>query len=654
MQPGPHFKWAHVWIAIVLGVVLGVLSVSEGLAQPGQSHDPALPKSAHSVSSYIPKKIIVIERSDVISTAETVVNGDMGLALSCDNITGKRIPLNWIPSGVSLRLFPDWSTTTPLVICIYDIPVTRTPEIVSERFNQFFKNYPGTLAGYANVDLLIGAFPYMVEGSPLKMGGAAQPTQFTIQSAWGQIKLQRNGARTVGQTGDGKMVVVFDTYNATTMLPPYIEVVASDPSSMPDWHPTETYLYPSQCLVVPQPIPGHGPIVANLVHYVAPGADLRLKPVLNDWGYANLSDVLVGIAQEIEVAKTEERLTTTIFNFSWGVRSFPKPSDSQDIAALYTLLDAADGVGITSVAAAGNGSSIVSQPADSPADFPFVLSVAATHPTGDNLASYSNRPATGGVAAPGGDRSFDSYTCPSKDSTLGCDEQRCLVGMESDISYRYIQGTSFSAPQVTGLVALLKEKYPEMTPAQVRKQILETTTPDIGVINICRALEGVNCEEPDPNGLFLSGCSIAVHPGQEFTIQANASIRTQAVSGLGGTLKSDPDFAQPISATFEALFPPPPASIVGANIVNSQEGTWIWAQAMQRPQSAFSAVITQPVASIRYQATQPGTFFLTFTDATFADSDGFVLSKHVSGCWVHVSQSSPHDPPALYMPFVTH
>ena len=65
--------------------------------------------------------------------------------------------------------------------------------------------------------------------------------------------------------------------------------------------------------------------------------------------------------------------------------------------------------------------------------------------------------------------------------TLGASYSVWGVDLQAEGSYKYLYGTSFSAPMVTGAVGLLKAVNPTLRPGQI-KQILVTTGP---VINMC-------------------------------------------------------------------------------------------------------------------------------------------------------------------------
>ena len=119
---------------------------------------------------------------------------------------------------------------------------------------------------------------------------------------------------------------------------------------------------------------------------------------------------------------------------------------------------------VTFVIAAGNDEKDAADviPAALSSQLPNAITVGGTH-SGDEFhirAFYSN---------------YGSVI------TLGASYSVWGVDLQAEGSYKYLYGTSFSAPMVTGAVGLLKAVNPTLRPGQI-KQILVTTGP---VINMC-------------------------------------------------------------------------------------------------------------------------------------------------------------------------
>lgn len=130
--------------------------------------------------------------------------------------------------------------------------------------------------------------------------------------------------------------------------------------------------------------------------------------------------------------------------------SFAGPSDP----AIHRSIEAAFKKGIVLVAAAGNDGP--KSPPLFPAADPEVIAVTATDAE-DKLFAQSNRGRHIAVAAPGSE----------------------ILVAAPDASYQVQSGTSFSAAEVSGIVALMLQRKPDLTPTAVRA-ILLATAKDLG------------------------------------------------------------------------------------------------------------------------------------------------------------------------------
>jgi subtilisin family serine protease len=132
--------------------------------------------------------------------------------------------------------------------------------------------------------------------------------------------------------------------------------------------------------------------------------------------------------------------------------------------------------GVVLVAAAGNdGTGKRNAPYSYPASFPGVISVAAAD-NGLRRASFSNRNSLVTVAAPGVD----------------------VLGAGPGDEYWVGRGTSQATALVSGVAALIKSRYPQMSPALVAQALISSATgrpsggydtgTGFGVVNAARAL----------------------------------------------------------------------------------------------------------------------------------------------------------------------
>ena len=130
--------------------------------------------------------------------------------------------------------------------------------------------------------------------------------------------------------------------------------------------------------------------------------------------------------------------------------SFAGPADP----AIHRSLDAARKKGIVLVAAAGNAGA--KSPPLYPAADPNVIAVSATDAE-NKLFEQSNRGTYIAVAAPGAQ----------------------ILVAAPDSGYEVSSGTSYSAAEVSGIVALMLQRKPDLTPDKVRN-ILRATAQDLG------------------------------------------------------------------------------------------------------------------------------------------------------------------------------
>jgi len=202
----------------------------------------------------------------------------------------------------------------------------------------------------------------------------------------------------------------------------------------------------------------HGTAVAGIIAAadpqfagVAPEATIYSYKVLATSPLANGDDFSGARAIQDAVEDGAD-----IANCSWGAGP-ANDGTSRDARAAA----AAWGLGLAVVKSAGN---LGPGPATmtSPADAPGIIVVGATDTDGQQVQDYSSRGPAGGkpgpdAVAPGG----------SAAGSISC----CLLGGGfGDAGI----GTSFAAPHVSGLLALLLEDDPDLIPDQLKERLLAT------------------------------------------------------------------------------------------------------------------------------------------------------------------------------------
>ncbi|HWW75616.1 MAG TPA: S8 family serine peptidase, partial [Pyrinomonadaceae bacterium] len=237
---------------------------------------------------------------------------------------------------------------------------------------------------------------------------------------------------------------------------------------------------------------------------VAPGATIIGVKVLQE-GTGSFGAVISGILYA-STPQTEGGAGADIINMSLGA-TFPKAGGSSTlIAALNKAVNYADRNGVLVVSAAGNGgldldhsASVVSVPAESGSG----IAVSATGPEGYAVgypngatnfrapASYTNYGnSVINLAAPGGDaRLPGNAVClvpavPAGNLVAPCWAFDLVLSTSrgrgaSTTSYTFAAGTSMAAPVVSGVAALVKQRFPGISLGALKAK-LQNTADDEG------------------------------------------------------------------------------------------------------------------------------------------------------------------------------
>ena len=191
---------------------------------------------------------------------------------------------------------------------------------------------------------------------------------------------------------------------------------------------------------------------------LSPGATIMPVKVLDDFGQSTSSVVAAGIDWATDNG-------ADIINLSLGNPLCPWPCDDP---VLNAAIDAAVTAGVLIIAASGNDGGSVAYPAN----HPDVVGVGAVGADG-LITSYSSRGPDIDLVAPGGDLAQDLNSDGDPDGILV--ESFDSFGWD----YFYWDGTSFAAPIVTAVAAMVMELSPEAPAAAVRAA-LEVTAIDKG------------------------------------------------------------------------------------------------------------------------------------------------------------------------------
>ncbi|GLW66142.1 hypothetical protein Arub01_43860 [Actinomadura rubrobrunea] len=211
---------------------------------------------------------------------------------------------------------------------------------------------------------------------------------------------------------------------------------------------------------------GHGTHVASIVagsgaasdgerRGVAPDARLLVGKVLGDDGFGTESSVIAGMEWAAPRAK--------VVTMSLG----GDPTDGTDPLA-QAVDRLTDRYGALFVAAAGNsgGISLIETPGSADA----ALTVGAVDGR-DRLAEFSSRgPRTGRYAAK------PEIVAPGVD-IVAARAAGTSMGDALDTHYTSASGTSMATPHVAGAAALLLQKHPGWTPAQLKSALVGSAAP---------------------------------------------------------------------------------------------------------------------------------------------------------------------------------
>jgi subtilisin family serine protease len=308
------------------------------------------------------------------------------------------------------------------------------------------------------------AFEHVGVGSPLQdtlQGTSINPTGAGVRvGVFDTSPFTPTAAASVGDAGGvhtETIQVVTPTLELKVSYPEMRSLTAADPETATD-------------------VRDHGLFVAGLIHAVAPDSDVRLIRVLNQYGCGDLFTLNKALYRFIAEMETERgMLDGTVINLSLGVlkpASDDVESTDQEVITIDDSLEvlAQDTVeslraavllahsrGAVVVAAAGNDSYVKGKPLPPqiPAKYPFVIGVAGSN-VYRGRACFSN---WGDVSAPSGDARSDGMPGPCEPRAIecsgDCDEAVISLVRSPDMDYAYWRGTSFSAPLVSGLAALI-------------------------------------------------------------------------------------------------------------------------------------------------------------------------------------------------------
>lgn len=267
-------------------------------------------------------------------------------------------------------------------------------------------------------------------------------------------------AENMGYTGKNIGIAILDTgiYPCNDFIKPKNRILA-----FKDFVNSKTTPYDDN---------GHGTHVAGIAcgsglnskgkyKGISPNANILALKVLGEDGNGNSSDVLAGIQWVID---NKEKYNIKIMNLSIGTDN-NSPNDP-----LILAVEKAWDLGVIVTIAAGNNGPD-RQSISSPAISRKIITVGSSDDDnkatiwGNNLVNFSGRGPTPeciikpDVVSPG----VNIVSCLSKSKSIN--KRKSKVVEENYVS---LSGTSMSTPIVSGAIALLLEKHPELSPNDVK------------------------------------------------------------------------------------------------------------------------------------------------------------------------------------------
>lgn len=224
---------------------------------------------------------------------------------------------------------------------------------------------------------------------------------------------------------------------------------------------------------------GHGTVVAGVIRDVAPGVSIlsvRQSSAHYRMADADSAGTLASLADAIHAALDAGAQVINISVVSCV------PADQAallDAAVLDHALTRAEEQGTVVVSASGNdGGACHPGAVVYPAHSPTVLPVAARHVDDPHALAEYSLAGDNVLSAPG---RVSAGVSPSGEGwAVGM-----VTGRGQEVAF---EGTSFAAPVVTGVAALLRQRHPGDSAAQVRERIRQSAEPSHGAVDPHAAL----------------------------------------------------------------------------------------------------------------------------------------------------------------------
>ncbi len=285
--------------------------------------------------------------------------------------------------------------------------------------------------------------------------GLSSDDSLKLQVSESNIVINQPYAINNGFTGDGVSVAVLDTgtdYTNNTFGCTAVGIPTSCPIKfIQDFAPEDNQLDSN----------GHGTIMSGIITSVAPEADILVMDIFN-----NNSASSTHIASAINwVISNAGAYNIASVNLSLGDGSLNSTYCDGSTPSIYKLLfDSLVSIDVIPVVSSGNDG--YSTGINSPACTSSALSVGATYD--------SSRPSTTWSSVPCTDNNIttDSIPCFSNSASI---LDMLAPGAITSVTGTNSGGTSNAAPFVAATAALLKQQSPDITSAEMRSVLINSS-----------------------------------------------------------------------------------------------------------------------------------------------------------------------------------
>jgi len=323
-------------------------------------------------------------------------------------------------------------------------------------------------------------------------------------------------------------------------------------------------------------IGGAGTKYDNYLHRgIAPGVNLIVMKVLNQWGSGTDSSVIAAINQAITL---KSKYNIRVMNLSLGRPVF----ESYTLDPLCQAVEAAWKAGIVVVVAAGsdgrnnsagtNGYGTIAAPGNDP----YVIAVGAMNMNGttargdDVIASYSSKGPTlfDHIAKP--DLVAPGNRVVSLNATSGGNLYWTYPSVIFDgpcpLCYIRLSGTSMATPMVSGAAAILLQQNSKLTPDQVKARLMKTASKTFPAVTVATDA-GTGAAYTSYYDLFTVGAGY---------LDIMAALNSTDTAASGVTALSPAAVYDPSTGNTGLIF--------GSNVVWGTNGVWgsnvVWGTAV--------------------------------------------------------------------------